>query len=454
MAPLDSFIRLSTNKARESVLLEYALALCILGSWPFPSLMDITILPETYFAEGNLGEEGANSITVTKKTRKCKGRKTQNRLKSAGTASSASEASLARAKTTAQIDEEHAKQVLQDLHLSSDGSDLEIPDDTGNLSKGANPEASGLDPQGPPTTPDPEPSVPPGILSRDQLPDNGQDKPVPPQPDVTTLDPDASASNPPPKPVNLTGLPSLTPPDGSTVATPGLVPATLPGHDPGVGPSCIPAGYQFVTPLTQTTAQAGGNPHTISFTSIMEGLKEVCDLMMTGFQHACLDVEAVVQRTLEEATQLNHNFTMAAAQDLDKWAAALRLVLDNAGVSDTNMEMRQRHARQTGREISNQILSLPNPVVVSPPTQGAPVVSALQESFAVLNAQCLSSWKEVADRIPASCLDKFRLSKHRCSLMPYTNCYAPNTKRLQPWWSPRPALWSILVCIIGPLKHP
>ena len=55
-----------------------------------------------------------------------------------------------------------------------------------------------------------------------------------------------------------------------------------------------------------------------------------------------------MQKMLEEATQLNHDFTMAAAQDLDKWATALRPVLDNAGVSDSDMEVRQRHAWQTG----------------------------------------------------------------------------------------------------------
>ena len=400
MAPLDSFIKLGTNEAGEPVLLEYTFALCIPGSWPFPSSMDKTILPETYFTEGNLGEEGANTITVAKKTRKHKGKKTQNRSKSVGTTSSTSEASPARAKTTTQIDEECAKQVIQDLHFSSDGSDSEVPDDTSNPSKGANPEGSGLDPPGPPVVPDQEPSIPPGILSRNQLPDNSQDKPVPLQPDVTTPDPDTSASNPLPKPVHQTGFPSLTPPDGSAVAIPGLILAAPPGQDPGTGFPHVPAGDQFVTLLTQTTVHARGDPHANSFTGIMEGLKEVCGMMTTGFQRACLDIEAIVQRTLEEATQQNHDFTMATAQDLDKWASALRLVLDNAGVSDTDMEARQRHTWQTRREISNWILSLRNPMVVSLLTQGGPVRTALLESFTVVNARCSSSWKEVADQIP------------------------------------------------------
>ena len=161
--------------------------------------MDKTILPESYFTEGNPVEEDDNTITVAKKTRKRKGRKTQNRSKSAGTTSSASETSPARAKTAAQTDEECAKQVIQDLHLSSDSSDSGVPDDTGNPSKGGDPENSGPDPKGPPTVPDQEPSAPPGILGGDQLPDNSQDNLVPPQPDVNTPDPDASASDPLPK---------------------------------------------------------------------------------------------------------------------------------------------------------------------------------------------------------------------------------------------------------------
>ena len=37
-----------------------------------------------------------------------------------------------------------------------------------------------------------------------------------------------------------------------------------------------------MNPLTHTAAHAGGNPHAHLFTGIIEGLKEVCSLMMTG----------------------------------------------------------------------------------------------------------------------------------------------------------------------------
>ena len=107
-----------------------------------------------------------------------------------------------------------------------------------------------------------------------------------------------------------------------------------------------------------------------------------------------------MHRSLEGATQLNQNLIKAAAQDLDTWASALQPVLDSAGVSDTDREARQGHARKTRREISNWILSLPNPVVRDQQAVGEPMKTALLESFAVANAQCSRSWEEVADRIP------------------------------------------------------
>ena len=159
MAPLDSFVQLGTTEAGEPILPEYAFALCIPSSWPFPSSMDKTILLETYFSEGNPGEEDVNTATTAKKTRKRKGKKIQKRSKSIGTASSASEASPAQAKTNAQTDEECAKEVMQELHLSSEGSNSEVPEGNGNPSQGANPEGSGTGPPSPPKIPDEEPSI-------------------------------------------------------------------------------------------------------------------------------------------------------------------------------------------------------------------------------------------------------------------------------------------------------
>ena len=155
-----------------------------------------------------------------------------------------------------------------------------------------------------------------------------------------------------------------------------------------------------VIPTTSSATQTNDWPDATSIAGIMAGLKEVCNIMTTRFQHACLDVESIVHWSLEGATELNRRLAEAASQDLNTWASALQPVLDSAGVSDADMEARQGLARKTGREVSNRILSLPHPVTGNPHILGEPVKSALLESFAVANAQCSHSWEEVANWVP------------------------------------------------------
>ena len=190
MAPLDSFVQLNTTEDGEPVLPEYAFALCLPRSWPFPSLMDKTILPETYLSEGDPDGEETNANNSAKKTRKQKGKKTQKRSKSARAVSSASEISPARVKTNTQASQDCTQQVLQELHLSSGRSDSDAPEGAGKTSKGADPDNSGVDPPIPPE----EPSALPGIQSLDQVLGEGQDTPSwqevnPPNPNTSAQDP-------------------------------------------------------------------------------------------------------------------------------------------------------------------------------------------------------------------------------------------------------------------------
>ena len=187
-------------------------------------------------------------------------------------------------------------------------------------------------------------------------------------------------------PVEQTQSPGPSIPDTSATAVSGL------GKAPLKDVSMIPT--------TSSAAQTDDRPDVNSIAGVMAGLKEVCNIMTTGFQHACLDVETIVHRSLEGATQLNRGLAEAASQDLNTWASALQPVLDSAGVSDADMEARRGLTRKTGREVSNQILSLPHPVTGNPHILGEPVKSALLESFAVVNAQCLRSWEEVANWVP------------------------------------------------------
>ena len=382
MAPLDSFIQLKTTEDGEPILPEYAFALCLPGSWPFPSLMDQTILPESYLSEGNPGEEEANANNSTKKTHKQNGKKNQRRSKSTGAASSASEISLARVKTNTQAGEDGTQQVLQELHLSSKGSDSDAPEGAGKASKGADPDNSGMGPPIPPK----EPRVLPGTLSRDQVPGEGQDTPTLTRQEVNPANPNTLAQDPLPMPAEQTQSPGPSIPDTSATAASGLGQAPLKDVS--------------VIPTTSSATQTNDRPDANSIPGVMAGLKEVCSIMATGFQRACLNVETIVHRSLEGATQLNRRLAEAASQDLNTWASALQPVLDSVGVSDANMEARQGLARKTRREVSNWILSLPHLVNGNPHILGEPVKSALLESFAVANAQCSHSLEEVANRVP------------------------------------------------------
>ena len=143
MAPLDTFVQLKNDSARQPIPPEYAFALCTPRAWAFPSAMDVTILPESYLTSDNLGEDNPGNKTNSKKPRKCKGKnKTQNRSKNIGAASSTSTVSPVCAKLLTRIDKERAKQAIQDLQLSSKGSDSEVPDAVDSSTQGGPPEDS------------------------------------------------------------------------------------------------------------------------------------------------------------------------------------------------------------------------------------------------------------------------------------------------------------------------
>ena len=218
MAPLDSFFQLKTTEDGEPILPEYAFALCLPGSWPFPSLMDQTILPESYLSESNPGGEETNVNNSTKKTCKQKGKKTQGRSKSAGPASSASELSPARVKTNTQASEDGTQQVLQELHLSSKGSDSDAPEGAGETSKGADLDNSGMGPSIPPE----DLRVPPGPLSLDQVLGEGQDTLTLTRQEGNPADPNTLAQDPLPMPAEQTQSPGPSIPALPSQQHPGL----------------------------------------------------------------------------------------------------------------------------------------------------------------------------------------------------------------------------------------
>ena len=108
--------------------------------------MDMTILAESHFASENPAEDDSGNKTNSKKQCKRKGKsKARGRSKSTGIASSASGASPAHAKQAPQINKELAKQAVQDLHLSSNGSDSETLDTVDSFAKGGAREDPGVE---------------------------------------------------------------------------------------------------------------------------------------------------------------------------------------------------------------------------------------------------------------------------------------------------------------------
>ena len=216
-------------------------------------------------------------------------------------------------KTNTEAGENGTQQVLQELHLSSEGSDSDTPEGAGETSKGADPDNSGM---GPPIPPE-ELRVPPGTLSLDQVPSEGQDTLTLTWQEVNPADPDTSAQDPLPMLAEQTQSPGPSIPDTSATAASGSGQAL---------PKDVP-----VIPTTSSSTQTNDRPDANSITGVMARLKEVCNIMTTGFQCACLDVETIVHRLLEGAKQLKRRFAEAAFQDLNTWVSALQPVLDSGG---------------------------------------------------------------------------------------------------------------------------
>ena len=366
------------------VLPEYTFALCSAGTWPFPSTMDISILPEACLAydipanSENAPDDPIITWTDTnakpgKKQHRRKG-KSKSRSKSAGANSNASEVSPGCKNRNPWINEALAKEVLQDLHLSSDGLDSEIPEDAkdsrpdGDLQPLDGPARieSELDPPGVPahasSTPAPQPAQPTEALSAGEnattsLGEEGDagNRPAPqataatksavpsmpdrakPQPTVSPTVSRADTTSPslvptgPTTPPGFAGVGTTTNPSTVPLVPPGLV---LAGPDP----SALIVN-RSMTKLAQSLAvtQAGGNPNAGAFSSVMTGLRQACGIMMEGFWEACLGIEVVVQKALLEATAHDRAFTAKATQDMDSWTSALQPLFDNDDISEADM---------------------------------------------------------------------------------------------------------------------
>ena len=341
--------------------------------------MNASILPEKH-VQGSLAstEESLQgdpittrpteaTATSTKKHCKWKGKsKTRDRSKSAGATCSTLEASPGHPGKTpgAKMD-----LVQQDLELSSDGSASDNPDDIANTKDiTADVTRDSSFNEGPArmeSEANPSSEVPPAQPLEETAPDHplGGSMTDPP-PEVATqaqiLDEVNNPVQPPDETTNLEfdrvipNSTTMTPqPLAALPATGRAAIATTPQSSSfrdkhsrsdltrSSGPKPLKAQIEVLSMagLTRaiTATQASSNAHADACTDVMMGLKITCSLMTGEFQQACLDVEHMVQKTLEEATAHNQAFTQVAAEDLDLWTAALRPVLESTGVSATEI---------------------------------------------------------------------------------------------------------------------
>ena len=282
--------------------------------------------------------------------------------------------------------------MTQDLHVSSDGSDSEKPEEGKNytptvrdpqLSVGTARTESGAKPLGTPVLPDqttltaPPEKDPDTEKTTDPTQEEGDDTGQPPvQPTIPVAKPVTpdSTKGMRPQPTaapSVPGADTMSPSPATTkVAVPSGVaqqPATLnPNFAPPVPPSIVPIEVDFRAQVTDrliadlaqslAVAQARGDPHTGSFSGIITGLRKACRLMTEGFRQVYLDVEVVVQKTIEEVTAHDWAFTAKAAQDLDLWTSALQPLFDTDEILEADMETWQAHAQHTRQVVSDRIL--------------------------------------------------------------------------------------------------
>ena len=423
---------------------EYAFALCSAGTWPFLSAMDINILPEACLAY-DMSADSENTpddpiligsdtnARSRKKHCRCKG-KSKSRSRSTRANRCASETSPGHKNRKPQTNKALAKDVLYDLHLSSDGSDSEIPEDVCPNEDPHTPGGPALIKSRPdlpdvsahtPSTPASQPTQPTEALgvgenatitAREEgdagnrstpLTTPATDPAMPstssgtkPQPTVTPTVSRADTTSPSLVPTGSTAPPGLkavgTTPNSSTVPP---VPPSLAPTRPD--PSALLV-QRSMAKLAQSLAvtQAGGNPVAGAFSGVMTGLRQAFGIMMEGFWEACLGVEVVVQKTILEATAHDWAFATKAAQDLDLWTSALQPLFNNDEVSEADMKAGRAHAQETGQVISDQILGQSQQATQQKLPEGGPVRGALLESFAQVGAQSVVTWEKVIKRVP------------------------------------------------------
>ena len=98
-----------------------------------------------------------------------------------------------------------------------------------------------------------------------------------------------------------------------------------------------------------------------TYKGVMQGLHEASHTLSEGYQWACLEVQGLVNQSLNLSTEKDHRFIAEASTTLRWWVKVVQLVIDCLGKSIAEQSHLLEDAWKAGMEITKEILALYSP---------------------------------------------------------------------------------------------
>ena len=95
-----------------------------------------------------------------------------------------------------------------------------------------------------------------------------------------------------------------------------------------------------------------------AYKGVMRGLHEVSHTLSEGYQWACLEVQGLVNQSLNLSTKKDHRFVAEASTAHHRWVKAVQPAIDCLGKSMTEQSCLLEDTRKVGMEITKEILAL------------------------------------------------------------------------------------------------
>ena len=93
------------------------------------------------------------------------------------------------------------------------------------------------------------------------------------------------------------------------------------------------------------------------YTCILKALHKTAKIMCTGYERATGDVQGIVQRAVQEATQPNRTFIRLTTAHLCQWGQAIHSMLNSEGASAEERDRANREARLAGLKCVRSLLA-------------------------------------------------------------------------------------------------